>query len=184
MSGDRSKDNVSLDWGDIVELPEAIHLVGENWHGFPEAFADKWGQFLQRTVTIDINGVSQELALQMSKLGLGPYLPDARLNADKFYPFWLSSVVQSSGLVRSTSDLSRVRVIHRDPASGQETVYSADLVHSAAVRVAPGQPGAFVPGQAANSSPSDDLWLLDGDRIEIPDRAEPDAKSAGPPGGA
>lgn len=168
LSGDRSKDNVFLDWGDIVEMPEAIHLVGQNWYGFPEAFADKWGQFLQRTVTIDINGVSQELALQMSKLGLGPYPPDARLNANKFYSFWLSSVVQSSGLVRSTSDLSRIRVIRRDPASGQETVFSADLAPSAGTR----------------PTPNDDLWLQDGDRIEIPDRAEPAAKPAGPPGGA
>ena len=194
LSGDRSKDDVFLDWGDIVEVPEAVHFMDGQWIGFPQDFGDKWGQCLQRTVTIDINGVSQKRALQMPNLGglqaglpaglpAGAYGRSANRSGAKLQaglpaglpaganypnPFWLASVVQRSGLVRSTSDLSRIRVIRRDPASGQETVFSADLAPSAGTR----------------PTPNDDLWLQDGDRIEIPDRAEPDAKPAGPPGGA
>ena len=60
------------------------------------------------------------------------------------YSFWLSEVVHSANVILASSDLTRVRV----KRAGKEMVFNLEKME-----------------------PNTDLWLEDGDVIEIPDKA-------------
>ena len=64
--------------------------------------------------------------------------------------FMLRSVLDRSKLVRFSSDLTRVKVTRRDGATGQPRERVLDCSN-------------------ANNAP--DLWLRDGDVIEVPDKS-------------
>ena len=66
-------------------------------------------------------------------------------------PFWLKPVLLQSKLVLTSSDLRHVKVTRRDPASGQEREWVVDC---------------------SEASPAPDLWLRDGDKIEVPERTD------------
>ena len=63
--------------------------------------------------------------------------------------FWLYQVVTGANVLRASSDLSRVKVTRRDPApqQPQEMVFNLE-----------------------KPDPRNDLWLRDGDVIEIPEK--------------
>ena len=65
-------------------------------------------------------------------------------------PFWLRPVLLQSKLVLISSDLSKVKVTRRDPATGQTREWVVDC------------------SKGGDSAP--DLWLQDGDRIEVPEK--------------
>jgi agmatine/peptidylarginine deiminase len=79
----------------------------------------------------------------------------AGFNSDSY----LASAIQRpsvQNILRSTSDFSRVHVKRTDPETKKPTEYKIDV-----------QSIWF------NKSPhTDDLWLRDGDVIEVPDKAE------------
>jgi hypothetical protein len=64
--------------------------------------------------------------------------------------FGLSYVVNNCGFLLTTSDLSRVRVRRTDPVTGQKRKWTFDLTQPV--------------------DPANDLWLRDGDEIEVPDK--------------
>ncbi len=64
-------------------------------------------------------------------------------------PFWLKPVLLQSKLVLVSSDLSRVKVTRRDPATGQKREWVVDC---------------------SEASPAPDFWLRDGDKIEVPEK--------------
>lgn len=133
--------DVPLQWGDVIEVPERDHLIGEPDNSPPQELFRAWKTCLSRSVTFTVEGKSesrrQELIMEKSFYGYGQD------------PFTLQGAVTGSRLLRTTSDTSRVLL--RRPASppGTTNEISVDL------READGK------GRT--------LWLRDGDEIVVPD---------------
>jgi hypothetical protein len=153
-SGDCSRD-VWLQWGDVIEIPEADHPVSEHWSGLAEPQWKTLIKCVSRTVTISINNTNIAFSV-------APVLVSSS-GLVEFYGNWLSpgqagrrsvscmvrSVLDQSKLVRFSSDLSRVKVSRRDAASGKSQSWVVDCT-------------------GGNNAP--DLWLRDGDVIEVPEK--------------
>ena len=179
-SGDCDKD-VRLRWGDVVEVPEADHPLNEKWKGFSSAELANLKKCLTRKVEIVVKGQATTYTLAPKITGLeggreggtGVSVP-GRLGELQFEPtihnltpFWLRPVLLESKLVLISSDLSRVKVTRRDPATGQNREWVVDCSKG---------------GEAAP-----DFWLQDGDRIEVPEKtysstSQPEAPQAQAPG--
>jgi hypothetical protein len=130
--------NVYLEFGDVVEVPERDHALGEAIVGLTD---DQYRELLAciaRKVTFVAHGERVEVTLS----GL-----DARLShAAK------GSTVQA--LLRSSSDLTRVQITRTDP----ETKQTRQLTEN------------ILPFWENKQPLADDLWLRDGDVIEVPDK--------------
>jgi ankyrin repeat protein len=133
-------DDAALEWGDVVDIPEVNHPVGQSWHGpnigtHPDAIVV---QGLPRVVKIQVAGNEQSVSLDHDYL--------RRLQTQgRARTFTLSDVLYASGLVLTSSDITRVQVTR---AKGGKS-WTFDL---------------------ANPGPEPDFWVRDGDRIEAPDR--------------
>ena len=165
-SGDCAKD-VRLRWGDVVEIPEADHPLNEKWKGFTEDQLVNLQKCLTRKVEVIVKGQTNTitLALRITGLGeskgpnpmggrtpvggsMGPPVWEPTVYSQT--PFWIRPVLLQSKLVLISSDLSRVKVTRRDPASGQTQEWVVDC------------------SKGGESAPN--LWLQDGDRIEVPEK--------------
>jgi hypothetical protein len=148
-AGDCSKD-VPVEWGDVVEIPEADHPLNEQWSGFSRTELANLKKCLARHVEIVINGqaTNTTLAPKISDLEATP--PNEPMIV-AHTPFWLKPVLLQSKFVLASSDLSRVKVTRRDPAGGQERHWVVDC---------------------SDASPAPDLWLRDGDKIEVPEKTD------------
>jgi ankyrin repeat protein/N-acetylneuraminic acid mutarotase len=145
-SGDCSKD-VRLEWGDVVEIPEADHPLNEKWPGFSTTELANLKKCLTRQVEIVINGQATNITLAPRITRLDPnWSPEISANT----PFWLKPVLLQSKLVLTSSDLRHVKVTCRDAASGQEREWVVDC---------------------SNASPAPDFWLRDGDKIDVPEKS-------------
>jgi ankyrin repeat protein/N-acetylneuraminic acid mutarotase len=157
-SGDCSKD-VRLEWGDVVDIPEADHPLNEKWPGFSRTELANLKKCLTRRVEIVINGQATNITLapQISYLEedtLGGGFGGRRWREPIIVahaPFWLKPVLLQSKLVLTSSDLRHVKVTRHDAASGQEHEWVVDC-------------------SQANLSP--DFWLRDGDKIEVPEKTD------------
>ena len=135
-SGDCAKD-VRLSWGDVVEIPEADHPLNATWPGFSKEELANLKKCLTRQVEIVVKGKATKVTLapQISNVGdkdeataivaagrARGYRGD---NTEPFItahtPFWLRPVLLQSKLVLISSDLSKVKVTRRDPATGRRT---------------------------------------------------------------
>jgi hypothetical protein len=132
-NGDCSRD-LWLQWGDIVEIPEADHPINQEWGGLSQQFSAPLTKCISRQVSIQINGANSTLKLPRAFLTSGSLM--------------LRSVLDNSQLIRVSSDLSRVKVMHHDPVTKTTT----DII---------------VDSTAPNQS---DLWLRDGDVIDVPEK--------------
>jgi ankyrin repeat protein/N-acetylneuraminic acid mutarotase len=145
-SGDCSGD-VPLKWGDVVEIPEADHLLGDVWRSLPESVLESLKNCLTRHVQISVKG-------QMTNMDLAPFTAETgslgRLGFWSNHSFMLSPVLRSSGLLLASSDLSRVKVTRRDSRSGTTNEWIIDC---------------------SSSADPPDFWVLDGDQIDVPERA-------------
>ena len=177
-SGDCAKD-VRLRWGDVVEIPEADHPLNERWGGFSAAQLANLKKCLTRQVEIVIKGQATTITLAPRITGRDggrgenrqqPVESPSDLSASgqsepsirSSTPFWLQPVLLQSKLVLVSSDLSRVKVTRRDPATGQQREWVVDC------------------SQGGKAAP--DFWLQDGDRIEVPEKSYSSAGSkAGAP---
>ena len=150
-SGDCSRDP-ALQWGDIVELSEIDHPISAAWQGFSEEDRAALGKCLNRHVQLTIKGGTTNLALtlwthapdQVSYSHTGFVDLGYGLPAFSLLPF-----LQSSGLLRASSDLSRVKVRRLDPATGQNREWLFDCA-------------------TPNAVPT--FWLRDGDAVEVPEK--------------
>src|SRR5206468_400417 len=150
-AGDCARD-VPLRWGDLVDLPEREHGLNEQSLGLPPDFANPLAKCLERTVKVTVKRQPRDLPLKVqtseivTKGGFGPRTGTYSISRPDF---WLNSVLRSSGLLLTSSDLSRVKVKRVDPATGQRKEWTFDLDQLAA---------------------PNDLWLRDGDAIEVPEK--------------
>ena len=158
-SGDCAGD-IPLQFGDVVEIPEADHVVNEPWMGLTtnELFTLK--NCLTRHLQITVNGQTTNLTVAPQVWELVPgssEYPLSSLGAKmppevgllKFEPFMLWPVLENSKLLLASSDLSRVQVKRRDAATGKTHEWTVDCSNS-------------------NSPP--DFWLRDGDVIGVPEK--------------
>ena len=147
LTGDCSKD-APLSWGDVVEIPEADHPLNEDWVGFSEQELLNLKECLTRHIQIVIKGQANSITLTPH---IAPQIPGTPLFISANIPFWLKPALLRSKLVLVSSDLSRVKVTRHDPASGQERQWVVDC---------------------AEASPAPDLWLRDGDKVEVPEKSD------------
>jgi ankyrin repeat protein len=146
-NGDCSRD-VPLQWGDIVEVPEADHPVDQSWTGLTDQEASSLIKCVSRQVVVKIKGESTTLKLapELNVLNNGP-IPHGRWQK-VCASFMLRSVLDNSKLLRVSSDLSRVKVTRHDPVTKKTVEWIVDCTS---------------PDQA-------NLWLRDGDLIEVPEK--------------
>ncbi len=151
---------VPLRFGDVVEIPEADHVINERWPGLStnELFSLK--SCLTRHLQITVNGQTTNIVVgpqvwelipgsteyPMSSLGANMPPETGLLTAE---PFMIWPVLNNSKLLLASSDLSRVVVKRRDAATGRMHEWTVDCSD-------PGQPSNF--------------WLRDGDMIEVPEK--------------
>ena len=174
-SGDCTKD-VPLEWGDVIEIPEKEHLLDERWWGLTHEVVQSLVKCVQRKVRVSSRGETVEFA-SIPQIPSAPYSPPPNApfvsspnapfvsspsqrppSADstgtkvlqrETSTFSLYTLVQQSGILRTSSDLTRVKVRRKESA---------------------GQPGFEAVYNVLNSPGNDDLWLRDGDEIEIPEK--------------
>jgi ankyrin repeat protein len=172
-SGDCSKD-MWLEWGDVVEIPERDHKLNEQWLGLSQPVLDSLQRCVKRTVDIIVKGQSTKVILVPSassgiaEVGPGPSVNtlgryarrlqqvverapkgDATRNGPTLQNCWLSYVVRHVDVLLSSSDLSRVQVKRVDPVTKQMREFVFNL---------------------EQAEPRTDLWLRDGDVIEVPEK--------------
>jgi hypothetical protein len=132
-----------LEFGDVVEIPEREHTLTEPAGFYGNVFR---GDTLTKCLARKVKFVVREESVELSLAGYGS-------------ESYLASAIQRptvQNILRSTSDFSRVHVKRTDPETKKPTEYKIDV-----------QSIWF------NKSPhTDDLWLRDGDVIEVPDKAE------------
>ena len=162
-SGDCSK-NLDLKWGDIVELPELDHNVSENWEGLATANTGYLGKVPGTTGRDYRNGKSYQ-SNTGAKFAHGwnaRSAPDP-LSVDwpgsvpagdtgtkaKLSFFWLSDVKVRARVLLASSDLTGAKVKRVDQATGKTDWLVFNL---------------------ARIDEHSDLWLQDGDVIEVPEK--------------
>lgn len=121
-----------LKFGDVVEIPEREHALSESSVGLT---ADQQAQLrhcLGGKVTFVVRGQKAELALDGTA-------ETCRLE---------KALGRINYLLRSSSDLSRIKIQRTDPATGKTTEF-------------------FANGKLTGA---DDLWLRNGDVIEVSDK--------------
>jgi hypothetical protein len=132
---DCAKD-LSLDYGDVIEIPEREHTLAEPGVGLTNQQKEQMAACLAKTARFVVRNDAVEVKLS----GFWAYLSSAVG----------STAVQN--ILRSSSDLSRVKVRRRDPKTGkpQEIIVDAQ--------------------EFQRQWSADDLWLRDGDVIEVTDK--------------
>ncbi len=148
-SGDCSRD-IKLQWGDVVEVPEADHPIVAVWQGLPQEDLAMLTNCLSRQVQLTVKGQTTNLVLVPQVFDPLRSFVQSTPSTERAVPqFCLVPVLNNSGLLRASSDLSRVKVSRHDPATGQ----SYNLVVDCSQYMSP-----------------PDLWLRDGDKIEVPEK--------------
>lgn len=142
--------DVWLEWGDVVEIPEADHPLNAGWElGKDQAFLPKLKRCLERTVHVEVKGDAKPFKLEMpfqAMQGSGWRWHQERYSWDAI------TTVNRSGLLRTSSDRTNIRVVRlRDPVSGAagKWEWTVDVTQPATV---------------------DSIWLREGDVIQVPDR--------------
>jgi ankyrin repeat protein len=135
--GDCSQDPW-LEWGDVVEIREEDHPLDAGWKRLPEDVMAPLRRCVERKVQVTVKGEPKPLAL------VPPTVPRGGGSS-----FCLQPTLGRPGVLRASSDLSRVRVRRQDPVTRQPQEWTIDYV---------------------NARPPTDLWLRDGDQIDVPDK--------------
>jgi ankyrin repeat protein len=178
VAGDCSQD-IPLQWGDMVEVPEQDHNVNQRWLGLDDMVADTLKKCLRREVEIVVKGKTTKLTLVPAVLSQTIHGNQLTNQLDSF---WLKRVVQHADVVLASSDTTRVRVKRMDPKTkqikellfnlGQSYQYaspSSSGFESHTIRLS-GYVQQIALDPSEPSVAQTDLWLRDGDVIEIPEK--------------
>ncbi len=156
--------DVPLEFGDVVELPEREHTLSESAGLFNQAESYVlWTHLTERAgeVKLTVNG-SKTVPVKLKWF-------ERNLS-------WLLGQAQS--VLTSSSDLSRVKVTRRDARTGKTQEWIVDC----APEKRPNNSGALPGGgvsfaqrlsritSGASAENANDLWLRDGDVIEVPEK--------------
>lgn len=145
--------NEFLEWGDRVEIRETEHPLGANWPGLGGTIATNISRCLGRRVELIVKGRTNRTELGASSLFASQtFGPDGRhLNGYNIShdSFRLGEVLRRSGLLLTSSDLTRVRVRRHDPITARSQEWVID---------------------ETKPDLDTDLWVRDGDVIEVPEK--------------
>ncbi len=142
-----------LQWGDIVEISEAVHPLNESWYGLQEATVNPLTNCLARTVRVVVSGKTNELSLvpeRASTSNRKPPAVSAYMLHDLDNVFRLEPALRNSKLLLTTSDLTAIQVNRKDSLTGEARELRFDLTQ-------PWDLGA-------------QFWLRDGDLITVPEK--------------
>lgn len=150
--------NMPLEWGDIVEIPDTDRVRNEVWQGVPEPAGEALRRCSTRVVKLKVKDRVRELELRPARLS-GETVVNMHIQTVEGTPTpaeprvemrscLLGTVLNVAPGVRSSSDLTRVRVVR--PSSGQTWVLNV-AKDPRAIR----------------------FWLMHGDEIEIPEKTAP-----------
>lgn len=161
---DCSKD-VTLEFGDVIEIPEREHTL-----------ADTDTRLIRQ-----IDQIASYLKTQAGEARLivaGGQTIQLPLNSFELGDGYIGEVLQSSlarNVLTSASDLSRVKVTRRNPSTGKTSEW---VLNCSQYQQSPGQLVSGRPSSISAStlqimiqnatSKSSELWLRDGDVIEVP----------------
>jgi ankyrin repeat protein/N-acetylneuraminic acid mutarotase len=150
-SGDCAAD-IPLAWGDVVEIPEADHVLNERWPGLSKEVLATLRKCLTRHIQLNVKGRVTDLTLSPD-ITVAEGIPTRVLMNDTFM---ILPALNGSGLLLASSDLAHIKVTRRDPATGQTSEWIVDC-----------------------SDPHNppDLWLRDSDRIDVPEKSTASASS-------
>ena len=143
LKADRTFDcakDMLLEFGDVVEIPEREYTLNEVRVGLTGADDTAFANCLPRHIKWVVKGQPIETTFYPASMGL-----------------WLRSTLGFGSVraaLRSSSDLTRLRVKRGDPVTKEAREFVIDSEASA--RSGQGQ--------------FEDLWLRDGDVIEVPDK--------------
>jgi ankyrin repeat protein len=179
-----------LEWGDRVSIPELDHGLNEKWTGFSKETQDLLARCVTRRVQIIVKQETNVVKLvQRSEdsagvpplapppigqpIALGRYVgPRADLNAvsvpkpeKTLSTFRLKEVVYGANVLRASSDPTAVLVTRLDRAANKTTQWTIDLT-----KVATAGEWSNQPARGDKLWNLHDLWLRDGDVIEIPEK--------------
>ena len=160
---DCSRD-VPLEFGDVVEIPEREHALGDRSIGLTNSQRDDMVNCLKGSVQIVVHGSKVELPVYPN--------PDGSLIGS------VLSRPEAQGVLLSSSDLSRVKVTRNDPVTGKRREWVVncapllEAVPAGAGRTFAQRLQAVTERGRSNgqSSAAPDLWLRDGDVIEVPEK--------------
>ncbi len=153
-SGDCAGD-VPLQFGDVVEIPEADHVINEPWRGLSTNALFTLKNCLARHLQITVNGrttniiVAPQIKMTPNFVYRVEQGPITLVSLLTFEPFMIWPVLDDSKLLLASSDLSRVTVKRHDTATGKTREWTVDCSN-------PNSPPAF--------------WLRDGDVIDVPEK--------------
>ncbi len=153
--------NLPLQWGDVVEFSEVDRVLGARPPGLSEDLVEALARCAVQRVTLMVKGETVVLHLYPGQRpGARPSPPvEAPAGAAVTPPpasdpipaekvidtCWLRQVLEKSGQLRASSDLTQVRVTRK--SAGQ--TWTLDVLND--------------PGSAEH-------WLVDGDVIEVPEK--------------
>ena len=152
-SSESCTNDLWLEWGDRIEIREKEHALNASWAGLDGQLATNISGCISRSVDLVIKGRTNHIELKASAVQSGQTTSRSGGFENGFqiaqtYP-GLAGVLRQSGLLLTTSDLSRVRVTRRDPAAGKSQEWILDET----------KVDWFL-----------DFWLRDGDVIEVPEK--------------
>ena len=158
-SVDGSRD-MPLEFGDVVEIPEREHTLAEADTNTPALLKAMLGFLRSKagSVRLIIDG------------GQTIQVPLDELEPDRCYLANLLQSPQAQNVLTTDSDPSRVKVTRRDPATGRkrEWVLPVSNWHP------PRNEFPYLPSRAGRNGPQSaaepNLWLRDGDVIEVPQK--------------
>ena len=162
---DCSKD-VPLEFGDEVEVPEREHTLAAAGNYLPEDQYQAIYHFLENkagTAQLRVAGG------QTIQLALQPFFSQLT---------WVLRGDRARGVLTSSSDLQRVKVTRHDPATSTAHEWLVDCSdHQASSGMYVPQPTSTfavrlnaIINSANNPQPASDLWLRNGDVIEVPEK--------------
>ena len=148
------RQNMWLEWGDLIEVPELEHKLTDRWNAPPTEFIRAVTNCLPRSFTITVKGKPTKAtwypSVVIGVVNSASGVPGGQIPvAFKGMNFRLFQVVQDSGLLLTSSDTSRVKVKRTDPDTGEVREWTYNVEKDAG---------------------PNDLWLRDGDEIEVPEK--------------
>jgi hypothetical protein len=160
--------DIPLQWGDVVDIPEADHPVNENWPGLSASVFATLEKCLTRHLEVSVKGQTNQIALSPD-IRFGDAAPGTGSLSSVLYvgpdvPFMLRPALLRSKGVLASSDLSRVKVsrMSSESPSTPPLLFGVTQVDQAQTR-------EWVLN-CSDAKTAPDFWLRDGDRIEIPEK--------------
>jgi len=157
-----------LEWGDLIEIPELDHRVNEGWFGLSDQTKNGLIKCVTKKVRIIVKGQTNAIVIRpvfptTGNVPGGFLAPtsfafrdpnDPAANVPEPPPSEttfqrLNELVRHANVIRSSSDLTRVKVRRTEPVTGEKKEMVFDLT---------------------SYERSSDLWLRDVDVIEIPEK--------------